>query len=280
MYHKKKKNNTLVLGILTLILFIVVVGLNMFPKLRKIDMTSFFKDIEVKVMGVVTKPLIAVKNKVLLGEEHEKLQKKYNDLLKEKEAMDMQKAEIEGLKKQVNDLKDQLNLDTTLQEKEKIHATVINRTVGNWKQKLTIDKGKKDHVVNGMPVINSKGLIGITTKTTNHASSVQLLTSDKFNKISVRMYVNDHYVYGLLSGYKDGMFVIEGISENVEIKEDTVVTTTGMGKTFPAGLLVGTVKKVTTDHFDLAKIVEVTPSADFNDLSYVTVVRRDQNYDY
>ena len=47
-----------------------------------------------------------------------------------------------------------------------------------------------------------------------------------------------------------------------------------MGTIFPSGLMVGKVKDVTTDNFDLSKVVEVEASVDFNDLDYVTVLKR------
>ena len=87
-------------------------------------------------------------------------------------------------------------------------------------------------------------------------------------------------IFGLLTGYKksQNVFILEGIADNVEIPKNAIVTTTGMGKTFPSGLLVGRIKKVTTDNFDLAKIVEVTPAANFDELDYVAVVKRGENY--
>ena len=69
-------------------------------------------------------------------------------------------------------------------------------------------------------------------------------------------------------------YKIEGISESDEIKEGAIVTTTGLSDIFPSGILVGNVKVVTSDNYDLTKIVEVTPSVDFNDISVVTVLDR------
>ena len=62
--------------------------------------------------------------------------------------------------------------------------------------------------------------------------------------------------------------------ESDEIKEGAIVTTTGLSDIFPSGILVGNVKVVTSDNYDLTKIVEVTPSVDFNDISVVTVLDR------
>ena len=56
-----------------------------------------------------------------------------------------------------------------------------------------------------------------------------------------------------------------------------MVTTTGMGDIFPSGILIGTVKRVSTDNFDLARTVEVEPYVDFDDINYVTILKRSYN---
>ena len=82
---------------------------------------------------------------------------------------------------------------------------------------------------------------------------------------------------GLISGYssKNNTYTVEGISENVDIAKGADVVTTGMGDMFPSGIQVGKVTKVTTDNFDLSKVVEVEASVDFDDIDYVTVLKRE-----
>ena len=113
----------------------------------------------------------------------------------------------------------------------------------------------------------------------SHSSSVKLLSNENMSdKISVKIRVNDdQYVFGLISGYtaKNNTYTVEGISENVDIPKGADVVTTGMGSMFPSGIQVGTVTKVTTDNFDLSKVVKVKSSVDFNDIDYVTVLKRE-----
>ena len=47
-----------------------------------------------------------------------------------------------------------------------------------------------------------------------------------------------------------------------------------MGAIFPSGLLIGKVEKITTDNFDLSKVIEVKSSVNYDDIDYVTVVKR------
>ena len=132
-----------------------------------------------------------------------------------------------------------------------------------------------------MAVINNDGLIGIVTKTSKLNSTVKLLTTtDTNSKISVKIKVDeDNYIFGLLVGYdKDKKsFIIEGIAENTEIPISSMVTTTGLGNNFPSGILIGRVDKITKDNFDLARTVLVKSSVDFDNINYVTVLKKDEN---
>ena len=170
-----------------------------------------------------------------------------------------------------------LDLNKTLSESEYLNATVINRDIGFWYDTITIDKGSKNGIEENMPVIVKEGLIGKVIKTSNYNSTVKLMTtSDANNKISVKIALEDKFVYGLLSGYnkENKTYTVEGISDNSEIKIGSTVTTTGMSDTFPSGIVVGKVKNITTDNFDLAKIIEVESEVNFESIDFVTVLKR------
>lgn len=244
-------------------------------------MGKAIKDTSSFALKIVNTPIFFIKEKIENHKTKKELIKENKKWKQKKDKIEYNEAKIDELTQEVETLKKELELKTILGEKEVLHATVINRKLDGYYQTLNIDKGTKNKVEKGMAVINNKGLIGIVSKVGNYSSTIQMLTSDTFNKISVRIKVNDTYIYGLLTGYKESknVFLLEGIAENIDIPKNAMVTTTGMGNTFPAGLLVGRVKKVTTDNFDLAKIVEVTPAANFDELNYIAIVKRGENYD-
>ena len=131
-----------------------------------------------------------------------------------------------------------------------------------------------------MAVVTNAGLIGIVENVSYTTSDVKLLTSSDVNqKISVKIKGENDYSYGLLSRYEPGQktFTIEGIAGNKEIKEGAEVTTTGLGSAFPSGILIGYVKSITKDHFDLERIVEVESKVDFDDVGYVTILKRKES---
>ena len=190
-------------------------------------------------------------------------------------------TKYEEAEKEIKDLKKVLELNNTLSESSYMNATIINRNIGYWYNTITIDKGEKDGVEKDMAVINNDGLIGIVTKTSKLNSTVKLLTTtDTNSKISVKIKVGeDNYIFGLLVGYdKDKKsFIIEGIANNTEIPISSMVTTTGLGNNFPSGILIGRVDKITKDNFDLARTVLVKSSVDFDNINYVTVLKKDEN---
>lgn len=183
----------------------------------------------------------------------------------------------EELVTEINKLKETLKLNKLLSDKEVINATVYSRSLDYWNEKLVIDKGSDSGIGNNMAVISSGGLIGITDDVSHSNSTVLLLNNSKFPlNISVKVKVDNKEYYGILNNYNDGVFEIMGIVENVDIPSGSSVVTTGLGNIFPSGIPVGTVINVTTDNFDLSKIVNVKPAASFDDIAYVTVVKKEE----
>lgn len=280
MYEKKPFNKKYIIFIVVIVVALVLGITNaiIMNKETLSPVEQAIKDATLAVTKIVYKPVEFVKNKIDEYQDKQDLYEKYQELEKKVKETDLIQSEKEELEREVENLKKTLDLNQTLSESSYLNATVVNRNLGYWYNTITIDKGSYNGVEKDMPVIVSEGLIGKVTKVSNFNSTVKLISSDDVdNKTSVKIKVGDNYVYGLLSGYDEqkGTFIVEGISDNSEIPEGSVVTTTGMGDSFPSGIVVGKVKQVTTDNFDLAKTVEVTSSVDFDDLSFVTILKRE-----
>ena len=282
MYSKKKqfdRRYLLILAVVIIALVLVVLSVAL-KKDRNLNFFVIFaKDTGMIVLKVAYSPFNFVKEQIAEMQEKDNLYEKYKELKEKEDEMDSLQAENDNLRNEVNNLKESLDLNSILSDKVLLNATVVNRNIGYWYEEVTIDKGSKDGIEENMAVITSKGLIGSVSKVSSHSSSVKLLSNENMSdKISVKIRVNDdQYVFGLISGYtaKNNTYTVEGISENVDIPKGADVVTTGMGSMFPSGIQVGTVTKVTTDNFDLSKVVKVKSSVDFNDIDYVTVLKRE-----
>lgn len=281
MYRRKKFEVKYIILIVLIVLIIFLVVINAIMKNhRNVNfINGFFKDSILLVNKVFNAPIDFVKDKISESDDKKNLLKKYNKLKEQYDSTEKLRLENSELNKEIEELKKALDLKNVLSDYQKINSITLNRNLGYWYQNITIDKGKKDGIKENMAVINSDGLIGTIYKTSNHTSTVKLLTSNQFNKISVKIEVNGQYVYALLTGFneKDKTFTLEGVSENTEIPIDSKVTTTGMGSIFPSGILVGKVTKIDTDSYDLAKIIKIKSDVNFNDLNIVTVLKRNDN---
>lgn len=210
-----------------------------------------------------------------------------NDVLKENKILKSNIEKIESLeaenielKQEINKLKEELNVDYVLSEYDYLNATVISRNSMYWYNNLTIDKGKNNGIEEGMVVINSTGLIGKVVNVSIFSSDVKLITTnDTNNKISVTVASGNKKLTGLINtyNYEEGFLKVEGISNTETVNIGDYVYTSGLGGVFPSGILIGRVDSIVTDVYDLAKIINVKPSASFDDINYVTILKRPDN---
>lgn len=282
MYKKRSFDKRylfiLVVIAIALVLVVLAVSLQKDRDLNPIEKVA--KDIGTVVLKVVSAPFNFVHDSIEEMIEKDNVYEKYKELKNKEEQIDSVVSQNDNLRSEIDKLKDTLELNTVLSDKVFLNATVVSRNIGYWYEEVTIDKGLKNGIEKDMAVVTPKGLIGKITKVSNYSSTVQLLSNDHMSdKISVKIKTKDDYVYGLISMYdsKTNTYTVEGISENEEITEGADVVTTGMGTVFPSGLMIGKVKKVTTDNFDLSKVAEVEASVNFDDLDYVTVLKRVSN---
>ncbi len=279
MYKKKEFEKRYLLIIAVVVIAILLVVLSVALKKDR-DLSApekFIKDCGTFIIDIVSTPVNFIKEQIRESEDKNNVYEKYKELKEKEESYDSLQAENDNLKAEVEKLKKSLELNTILSDSIFTNATVVNRNIDYWYDEITIDKGSKSGITKGMAVVNNSGLLGQITSVSNYYSTVKLLANENMSdKISVKISVGDQYVYGLISQYssKNNIYTVEGISENIDIPKGAEVVTTGMGDTFPSGLLVGHVKRVTTDNFDLSKVAIVESSVDFDDIDYVSVLKR------
>lgn len=278
MYKRKfDKRYFLIIVIVALAFALVIFSVSLKKERDLNPVEKVFKDVGSFGFKVISYPFNLARN--IIGENKDKdaIYRKYKDLEKKSENIDSVISSNENLESEIKKLKEALELKTILSDKILVNATVIYRNLGYFYDEVTIDKGASDGIEKDMAVITAKGLIGKTSKVSNHTSTVKLLSNENMdNKISVKVKTSEDYVYGLIYKYdsKKNTYMVEGISQNVQIPEDADVVTTGMGNVFPSGLLVGKVKGTVSDNFDLSKVLEVSSAVNFDDIDYVSVVKR------
>lgn len=189
-------------------------------------------------------------------------------------SQEMKEAELTALQSDVKELSELLDI-TSYATYSTLYASVINSDVSVWSHTITINKGSDDGISEDMAVISNLGLIGKITKTYANTSEVKLLTSEN-NDVSVSIKIQldeDTYTTGILQYYDQDKesYIVQIYDANVEIESGMDVITSGSGGVFPSGILVGEVANIENLYNTKGLIVTVTPSVDFNAISYVAI---------
>lgn len=160
---------------------------------------------------------------------------------------------------------------------EMVWANVISRDATSWNNEITLDKGSKDGIQEGMAVQSVCGMIGKVTNVSTLTSKVKLLTSeDKTNSVSIKINIDkNHSVDGILQSYdvKSGKYVIYLYDDNDKIEKGMQIITSGMGGGYPSGLLIGTVERVQALSNQVGSTIYASPVEDFQEFTIVGVVQ-------
>ena len=156
-------------------------------------------------------------------------------------------------------------------------ANVIARDATHWNNEITIDKGKKDGIKEGLAVQSVYGMIGKVSSVSQFTSKVKLLTSeDKTNSVSIKINLDKkHSVDGILQSYDVnlGQYVIYLYDDNDKVEKGMQIITSGMGKSYPSGLLIGTVERVQALSNQVGSTIYASPVEDFQEFTIVGIVQ-------
>lgn len=187
----------------------------------------------------------------------------------------IQKNVNASLEKEIQELKETLDLNRTLTEYTSINATILSRNKNYWFNQIMIDKGSKDGIKKDMAVVTKNGLVGKISRVYRNSSEIKLITSDDVNyKVSVTIQTETGDSYAILNGYdaKTECVKVTGVDKMSNVKVGDTIVTSGLGGMFPGGIFVGVVQDIKSDKYDLSKTLYIKTSQDFNNIHYVTVL--------
>lgn len=124
-----------------------------------------------------------------------------------------------------------------------IPVNIVAKDLTGLNNSLTVSAGSEKGVKNGMPVINSEGLIGQVILVSEHFAQV-LPYSNSLFRISAR--VQETRAYGIVSwrGERSRELVLEFIPETIDVEVGQLIETSGFGNQFPAGIPIGEITRV------------------------------------
>jgi rod shape-determining protein MreC len=198
-----------------------------------------------------------------------KLNERVKNLEKENFLLLNQYSENINIKTENDHLRELLGMDL-----RSAHETQTVRVIGyyesGWQSRIVINSGKSNGVLEGMAVVNEKGLIGVVILAANNSSEVRLL-NDPQSSIGARILSSRKL--GLVEGSPDKKIYLNYIEQNEDIFKGDVLITTEFGENMPAEILIGRIKKISVPGNTPYKLIEIEPFADYKRLEYALVIK-------
>lgn len=164
--------------------------------------------------------------------------------------------------KRILDLKSSLRVPS-------ITASVIGEDGSPWFKTFVIDRGQRDGLREGLPVIAVDGIVGQLVKVASGSSRVLLITD---TASSVAATVQRSRARGVLKGKGGGRCSLEFASRDDDVKVGDIVISSGIGGIFPKGLPLGEVTMVKKGEYGIFQTIEVRPIVSVANLEEVLVL--------
>ena len=252
------------------ILFIFLTLLMMFMDSRYDYLKQIRKD-----FSLITSPLIVLtndsinffvdfqslsKSKALLEEEINQLNIQIDNLSIENQIRNFLVAENDNLRKEKL-------LSKKYSPKKTYTAEIIRPTIRGRAQIITVNKGKKDGIRQGMPVVNRLGLIGQIYSTYDQTSAVLPLLSKKFAVNALQDNGQNHAII-----YGDTEFlVIPFFPASIDVTPGDTFVTSGLDNVYPSGINIGKVVEISPEDKQFNKIL-LKPATFSSQFSLITIL--------
>ena len=198
----------------------------------------------------------------------------YNQLKAQNDELVLRSLLYEELEEENTQLRALLGEYESRAEMNPVLARVIASESGNYFSTFTINKGKNDGVDTQMAVITSEGLIGYTYEVFDTTAKVITVIDDQASLAALIESSRDQgAVKGTLGSTGEPLCRMYYLSADSVPRPGDRVITSGVGVSFPKGLLIGYVRESTRAIEDNKHYIVVEPAADFEHIENVLVLR-------
>jgi rod shape-determining protein MreC len=221
----------------------------------------FLRAVAVSMFGTVQSGISSIPNVFELQEENKVLRE--NNIRLSNEVSNLKESKLENIR-----------LSRLLAFKEVtglglVSARLVNKSVLQTRNTITLNVGENDSVYINMPVITDAGLIGRIVSASKNYSIAQILTN-KDLRITVK--VQRSRVDGILTFDGVSVLNVTNVPKNADVIAGDVIITSEYSNIFPSGIPVGTV--TSTGNLDnLFMKIEIAPLVNFSTLENVFVLK-------
>lgn len=198
-------------------------------------------------------------------------------------------AENEALKQQLEELEEKAHLleeyrlenirlrnilhfeSSFADQYEMVGAKVVARHPSNWQQTLTINRGRRDGIKEGMAVITPRGVVGRIGTLGERSAEVVLILD---HEGAVGGMIQSTRFPGIVESTGDRNIPLQMIQlpHDSPVKENQTVVTSGLGGIFPKRLRIGYIVDVQPEPNGLMKKALIMPFVDFERIEEVLVI--------
>jgi rod shape-determining protein MreC len=204
---------------------------------------------------------------------------RYFHLLGKSRENGLMKTEIAQLKSRLLDYDERLNEVNRLRSlagftqaipDKFVAAEVLNGQRSLPFRTIRVSKGSADNIKVGMPVIASAGAVGRVMRTGLYFSDVQLLVDNDSN---IDVFVQRNRIRGVLGGYASESCRLH-LQRSSEVRIGDTLATSGIVGSFPKGIPVGKVVRISFETDNVSQLITVEPWVESRLLEEVVILLR------
>jgi rod shape-determining protein MreC len=168
--------------------------------------------------------------------------------------------------------------DSTLVRDKRYHyysAKIINNSVSKRNNFITLNKGSRHGIKEGMGIITKQGVVGIIRSVSQEYAIAMSLLHREFY-VGIRLKKNNHNGILKWKGFDYKSASINNFPNHISIVIGDTITTNSHSVIFPEGVSIGTIKKIQKNTDDGFFDVSVSLFEDFNQLNYVYIIHSDE----
>lgn len=215
-----------------------------------------------------------------VGRQYEKITnlKNYLRLKEINESLEIENARLRNqIPQQTDSLGSKIVTDTVNQKQfTYLAARVINNSIRQKNNYLTINRGYNEGIRKGMGVVGPDGIVGIVINVSAKYATIQSLLHSE-TRISASLANSKAFgslVWG--SGNFDSRYaILQDVPNHIKVKKGEAVVTSGYSL-FPAGIAIGRVAETGLKGGESFFRIKVLLSTNFATLSYVYVVKNSE----
>lgn len=152
-------------------------------------------------------------------------------------------------------------------------ASIIGTDTADMFTSLIIDKGSNDDISVNDPVVYGNYLVGIVNKVHPSYSVVETILSPDLNISALESKTRETaYATTTIELSEQGRCMLSGLERTTAVTPGGIVVTSGIGGTYPKGIIIGTVSEIVESKYDLSNYAVIEPGVNVKEIEDIFVI--------